>query len=124
MSIDLSAFKKALLSLEKALECPPKNDLERDGAIQRFEYTFELAWKMAKRVLQEQGIVALSPKNIIRELGQQGWIDDVELWFAFLEARNTSSHTYEQKVAEKVFAAAKAFCREGQRLLHTLQSKV
>lgn len=43
--IDYTSLENAIKSLEKALSRIPKNDIERDGVIQRFEYTFELAWK-------------------------------------------------------------------------------
>ena len=53
--IDFSSLEKAAASLKQALERPPKNDLERDGVIQRFEYTFELCWKFIRRLLLAMG---------------------------------------------------------------------
>lgn len=64
--ISFEPLENALTSLKSALVPPPKNDRERDGAIQRFGYTFELAWKLAKRVLAKNGIDSASPKAVIR----------------------------------------------------------
>lgn len=77
-SIDFSTFEKALQTLKAALDPPPANDRERDGAIQRFEYTFELSWKISKKVLQKHGISTDTPRGIFRELAQQEWISNPE----------------------------------------------
>lgn len=122
MSIDLSEFEKAIQSLENSLTPPPANDRERDGSIKRFEYTFELAWKSAKRVLASEGIESLTPKSVIRDLGNQGWIDNVEEWLDFLKARNESTHIYKQQTAVTVFNKAKEFPAHCQKLLNTLKA--
>ena len=124
MGINLSAASKALKSLQEALDPPPKNDRERDGAIQRFEYTFELIWKSEKKVLSYNGIESNSPRSVIRDLGQQGWIDDVDEWLGFLEARNLTSHTYEENSAEEVFESAKRFYPRAETLLHRLKKEI
>jgi len=68
--IILTTFEKALLSLEKALE-QPKNEFIRDSVIQRFEYTYELAWKMLRRFLvADVGSEALAP--LTRKNDQRG----------------------------------------------------
>lgn len=122
MKTDFSAMESALASLENALEPPPRNDRERDGAIQRFEYTFELTWKTAKKVLENSGIVSPSPKSVIRDLAQQGWIKDAELWLSFLKARNWTVHTYKEETAQTVFEKVKAFAPECHRLLKELKT--
>ncbi|MBI4924291.1 MAG: nucleotidyltransferase substrate binding protein [Bdellovibrio sp.] len=122
--LDFSAIHNALKSLKNAIEPPPLNDRERDGAIQRFEYTFELAWKTAKKVLHLNGIESQSPKTVIRDLLQQGWITDGEMWMAFLDARNESTHTYEEKTAQEVFEKSKAFLPECEKLIQRLVKEV
>lgn len=122
MATDCSALEQALSSLEAALTPAPRNDRERDGAIQRFEYTFELCWKTAKKVLKDIGIESQAPKLVIRELGQQKWINNVEQWLDFLKARNASSHTYNIQTAEWVFAQAKSFAVECRGLLGILRA--
>ncbi|MEK6704270.1 MAG: HI0074 family nucleotidyltransferase substrate-binding subunit [Bdellovibrionota bacterium] len=118
---DLSTLEKALQTLEDALSSPPKNDLERDGVVQRFEYCFELSWKSAKRIITDQGLTPVSPKAVIRELGRLGWIFDVELWFDFLRARNESTYTYQKLTAEQVFQKAQGFPAECRHLLDELK---
>jgi len=123
MQINFSALGLALKSLEDALTPPPRNDRERDGAIQRFEYTFELAWKTAQKVLAQNGIVSNSPKSVIRDLAQQRWIPSAEQWLGFLKARNATTHTYRSITADTVFESAKDFAKECKNLLVALQSK-
>jgi nucleotidyltransferase substrate binding protein (TIGR01987 family) len=117
MKVALQKFEQALTSLGKALEPPPRNDRERDGAIQRFEYTFEATWKTAQRNLKMSGIDAASPRDVIREMGRLGWITSVEDWFDFLEKRNLTSHTYQEETAEKVWKAIPDFYKEALALL-------
>ena len=121
--IDFSKLRKALLSLKDGMNPPPQNDRERDGAIQRFEYTFELSWKVSKKVLELNGTVSHSPKEVIRNLLQQGWIDEGELWMDFLKARNESTHTYEEKTATEVFGCAKKFIPECEKLIERLEKE-
>ena len=119
---DFSKFENALSSLEEALTKPPANDLERDGAIQRFEYCFEMAWKLGQRVLAQHGITSNSPKSVIRDLGQQGWIGDARVWIEFLNARNSATHLYKKDVAEQVFGQTTKFLPEARNLLAALKS--
>ncbi|MGK5083159.1 nucleotidyltransferase substrate binding protein [Bdellovibrionota bacterium FG-1] len=60
------------------------------------DFTFELCWKVAKRILEDAGITATTPKSVIRELGVHPWVENVEQWLDFLKARNASTHTIER----------------------------
>lgn len=117
--LDFENFEKAVKSLELALSKGSLSDLERDGVIQRYEYTFELAWKMMRKTLVALGRseVSSSPKPVLRDSAEEGLIDDVDAWFAFLEARNLSTHIYSQKEAEKVLKASKEFLPCVKKLL-------
>jgi nucleotidyltransferase substrate binding protein (TIGR01987 family) len=115
--IDLSRLKMAVKSFEEALVPPPRNDRERDGAIQRFEFTLELTWKFGKKILEKNGIQSDSPRTVIREMYQAKWIKSSELWFSFLDARNLSSHIYEEATAQEVFGKSKEFLTEVKQLL-------
>jgi nucleotidyltransferase substrate binding protein (TIGR01987 family) len=121
--INFSKLEKALQSLKSALTPPPANDRERDGAIQRFEYTFELIWKVAKKTLEINGIESQTPRTIFRDLAQVGWISQPELWFDFLEARNKTRHNYREDIAEEVFKKTQAFAIEAEALLVILKAK-
>ena len=123
MATDFTTLEKALTQLESALRSPPANNLERDGTIQRFEYTFELSWKVAKRVLEESGISATTPKAVIRELGTHGWVPRVETWLDFLKNRNASTHTYIEKTANEVFSAARTFPVECRALIEKMKKQ-
>ncbi len=120
--IILSPFAKAITSLKKALN-QPRNEYTRDATIQRFEYTYELSWKLLKRVLSEEyGVKESLIKNIYREAGRKELIDDVKKWFSFHTARNLTSHTYNEQTAEETYAVAKLFIIEAENLLNKLVS--
>lgn len=106
--INTSSLEKAIASLDEIL-AQPMNPFIRDGAIQRFEYTFELCWRMMARVLKERGVEAGSPKLIFREAAKDGLISDIEPWLEFLKSRNLVTHTYNEDVAIEVFNQAKRF---------------
>ncbi len=107
--VSLDPFKKGLQSLSQVLK-EPFSALVRDATIQRFEYTFELSWKLMKRYFKvNNNIDIFNVKDIFREAGKQQLIENVEAWFEYLEARNLTSHTYDEKIADKVFVKAKEF---------------
>ena len=74
-----------------------------DATIQRFEFCFELAWKLMKAVLEYEGIEVNSPRSSIREGWKQGLISDAEEWLDMMEKRNLSSHTYDENVARDIY---------------------
>ncbi len=84
---------------------------DRAGAIQAFEYCFELAWKTMRRILEKRGRTTNSPKETFRLAALEGLIDDVEQWFEFLRMRNLTVHTYQESEAEKVVSIFPDFTR-------------
>lgn len=111
-------YEKALASLSEALNLP-KTSITRDASIQRFEFCIELAWKTSKKIL---GLSASAPKIVIRDMAQNGLISDPEEWFVFLEARNLSSHTYKEELAEQVYKTAKIFLPKALDLLKKMKN--
>lgn len=99
----LSSFEKAIDRLSEAL-AQPKNEFIRDSAIQRFEFTFEFAWKVMKGFLSLQGVEARSPRAAIRGAFEVGMIPEDEHWLGLMELRNLTSHTYDETVAERIYA--------------------
>ena len=99
-------FSRAYCLLRQALEggVEPLNDLEREGVIQRFEYTFELSWNVLKDRLQYDGvsIPSTTPRQVIREAYQAKLIDDCDTWIDMLTDRNLMSHTYDSERFEAV----------------------
>ena len=108
----LSDLKEAVLRLDEAYEKYDKLDLsrlEKDGIIQRFEFTFELSWKLMQVVLTDQHKQVYGVKTVIRESAKLGLVDSPIKWFGFLDARNLTAHAYKQKTADEVLKKAKKF---------------
>jgi len=87
----LQNFTNAILRLKEGIsKYDEKDDLYRDGLIQRFEFTFELAWKTLKAVFEDEGLVGLnSPKLVLREAFSSGLIEDDELWLLMVNSPAT-----------------------------------
>ncbi len=98
-----SNFEMAFLRLQEAVEdFENLNRLSKEGLIQRFEYTLELAWKTLKDYLEAKEEIAKFPKDVIKMSFQANLIDDGEIWMEMLEKRNLLSHTYEEKIFNQV----------------------
>jgi len=117
MAVSLEELSKVLVSLEEALAAE-KTDISKDASILRFVFCVELSWKSAKKIM---GTSATAPKQVIREMAQNGYIEDVDFWLKSIDQRNLSSHTYNEKLAEEVFAFAESFLYPAKQLLHKLQ---
>lgn len=88
----LSQFQRAIKRLDQVLK-EQKSDIVRDSAIQRFEFTFDLSWKLIKAFLDEQrGIICHSPKECFRQACKQKIIDYDEFWLEMTDYRNQTSH--------------------------------
>jgi len=99
----LAVFEAALARLEDALR-QPETEWTRDAAIQRFEFTFELAWKNVMRFARHEGLDVASPRQAWRTALRLGWIGDDQIWLDMLEDRNRTSHTYNEQTAEEIFS--------------------
>jgi len=99
-------FKKALLQLQDAVELSEQRALsylEKQGVIQAFEFTHELAWNVLKDYLQDQGNQNIKgSKDATREAFKVELIVDGEQWMAMIQSRNVSSHTYDERTAEQL----------------------
>ncbi len=107
-NINITSLVKAFQTFKQGFALV-KTELERDGAIQRFEFTFELSWKTMKRILSFKGIEVNSPRDVFREAAKQKLIDDPVIWFDFLNKRNLTVHTYNQDCADEIFRSLSAF---------------
>lgn len=104
IKMKLEEYEKAVAKLQAALKKDVNaDDVYLDGVIQRFEFCFELAWKMMKAYLAYDGIEANSPRASIREGFAAGLIPNAEAWLDMLEKRNLSSHTYDEKTALDIY---------------------
>ncbi len=92
-------FKRAFLLLREAIESDLNNmsQLEKEGVIQRFEYTFELAWNVLKDKMEYDGINLdkISPKSVVRQAYASKYINDAETWLKMIGDRKLMSHTYD-----------------------------
>lgn len=109
----------AIGRLESAL-AQPKTEWTRDSAIQRFEFTFELAWKVVALAARAEGLDVTSPRDALRTARRLGWIDDDRLWLDMLDARNRSSHTYDEHAAEGIYQELAAYATALRGLSGTL----
>ncbi len=99
----LQNFKRAFIQLEKAVKTPDLNELERQGLIKAFEFTYELAWTTLKDYLIDMGYTELmGSKDTFRQAFQLGLISDGEIWMEMVKSRNLTSHTYNQDTAESI----------------------
>lgn len=100
----LEDFQKALKKLEIALEKDAHLDeLYLDGTIQRFEFVYELSWKLMKSYLEYQGIEVVSPRETFREGFKDGIIHDATEWINLMINRNRTSHTYNEETAWDIY---------------------
>jgi nucleotidyltransferase substrate binding protein (TIGR01987 family) len=112
----LTDFNKALARLKEAAILPPEQSIHKDATIQRFEFTFELGWKMMQTLVNESTKEVYGPKQVIREAAKLGLIDDPVKWFEFLTMRNLSVHTYKEDLAQEVYIRAKEFISYAEKL--------
>jgi nucleotidyltransferase substrate binding protein (TIGR01987 family) len=102
----LKKLKKAFLRLRESTE-KAVDELDRDGVIQRFEFTFELFWKAIKIVLGHEGFECAGPRSCIKEGARRGFLSDAEMILDMLEDRNKASHVYDESTAEEIFERVK-----------------
>jgi nucleotidyltransferase substrate binding protein (TIGR01987 family) len=97
---------QALAMLDE-LSDQPASSIVRDAAIQRFEYTFEATWKAAQAVLLDRfGIELASPKPVVRTSLENGLLTEEEarIGLAMVDHRNLTAHTYNEELANEIFA--------------------
>lgn len=97
-------FKNALFRLKEGLK-KGDDDLYIDGILQRFEFTFELAWKTTKDYLEYEGLDTKigSPREVIQIGFKQGIIKDGDKWIKMMLARNELSHIYDENMSRRIY---------------------
>ncbi len=97
-------YIKAVVRLKEVLETDTSNTLIYDAAIQRFEFTYELGWKLIKRYMEYTGIAEVnSPRSAFKEAFAAGLINRGEVWIEMIDDRNLTAHTYNEDMAIEVF---------------------
>lgn len=118
----IEPLKKSSHRLAEALNLPV-DDIVRDATVQRFEYTFELAWKTLKRVLnQVYNLQEEAYPLILKQAAKVNLIRNPEIWMGFKQARNYTSHNYSQTGAEYSYRQAELFLPEVEDLIAKLEA--
>ena len=95
---------KATERLQEALN-EEETEIAIDGTLHRFEFTFELAWKTMKDLMEYNGIIEStgSPREVLKNAFQNGIIEDGETWINMMLARNSLSHLYAEEASRKIY---------------------
>ena len=103
-SVRLQAFGRALQRLAEAL-ARPEDAIVRDACIQRFEFTFEMAWRALQAHAVREGIECVSPRECFRVGFRLRVVDNDPRWLAMVEDRNRTTHTYDEDSAIAIYRA-------------------
>ncbi|MBI1921802.1 MAG: nucleotidyltransferase substrate binding protein [Geobacter sp.] len=127
------SLDKAVAQLDAGLReslSAPENELLRDGVIQRFENTYELAWKMLKCYFEAtlpnpEEVDGMSFQTLIRTGSEQGLLlSGWDEWVRYRKARGTTSRTYDEDKAREVYRIIPEFLHEARYLLDKLSEKM
>lgn len=102
----LANYEKALNQLLSAIETHGENpiDIIKEGVIQRFEFTHELAWKTMKDFLEYEGYQNIvGSRSAVKEAFSKGLIDDADIWLEMIESRNRTVHAYQEDILREEF---------------------
>ena len=96
-------YNKAFNQLERFVNSGDLNEMEKQGLIKAFEYTFELAWKTLQDLLQQKGYANIvGPRPVIEQSFKDGYIKDGKEWMKMLKSRNLTSHVYNEETAKAI----------------------
>lgn len=96
-------YAKAVGQMTKFIEKGALNEMEEQGLIQSFEYTYELAWNTLKDLFEDQGESnILGSRDAFRLAFKRGLIEDGEIWMAMIKSRGLTSHTYNEATARAI----------------------
>ncbi len=134
MTVDLGPLRRTIGALQEALFTYQSRTTDeslrvllRDATIQRFEFTFEVAWKTLKRFLEESSIESidrLTNRQLFRLGFEQGLLRDSAAWMLYLGRRNLTSHVYSEAIAAQVFEVIPQFLEDARFLLAQLEQRL
>jgi len=117
-------LEKAFLKLKEGV-ASAQDELDKDGVIQRFEFSFEQLWKTLKIFLEHQGIIVKTPRDSFKESFRIDLIEDEETFFDMMEDRNRTSHIYDKEVSEEIFKKIKSsYVQAIEKVLETMKGKI
>lgn len=123
----LAVARRALGTLEEVLAIPRPSRIERDAAIQRFEYTFEACWRAAQRYLMvAEGLSVGSPKACVRATREVRLLSDEQsvLGLEMVDDRNLTVHTYNDAVAERIYRNLRRYTDLLTHWLNAMQGRI
>jgi len=132
MKLDLSPFENALVSLNEAIKKFYEDESDkfiRDSVIQRFEYTYEVSYKMLRRFLQlsehsEGSFDEFVFADVIRTANERNLLlGNLESWVEYRKMRNITSHSYDEEKANAIISVVTSFAKEAEFLLNKLKEK-
>ena len=118
---NLDKLEKAQATFER-FRVDMKTDRDQAGAVQAFEFCYELAWKVMKAALEDRGLQTESPKDTFRKAALENIVQDPEIWFFFQKIRNITVHTYEQANLDTVVASFDQFSQELKLAVQNLRN--
>ena len=117
----IKQYRQAVKRFKEVLE-HEKSDIVRDAAIQRFEFSFDLAWKTLKAFLEEnKGIVCGAPKECFKEAYRQKLLDYDNFWLKMTDWRNKTTHFYKEEVADDVYETLPKILAYLKKLLEVVE---
>jgi len=90
-------FLNSIQDLEHSLTFIKRVEEDRifyNGISKSFETCLEYAWKYLKAKVNDEGLEAHGPKDVIKRSGRLSLVDNVEFWLKCIEARNQAVHDY------------------------------
>lgn len=136
-SLDLSALRHAIRSLEEGLEVVNDSNwfhLQSQkvqntliaGVIQNFEFVYEISFKMIKRQIEAESsspseVDQSNFRDVLRVAAEKGLIDNIEAWFTYRTMRNITAHTYDHEKAQRVYQGTLLFINDARTLLQKLE---
>jgi nucleotidyltransferase substrate binding protein (TIGR01987 family) len=118
-------LEQALKKWKQVLDMP-FSDVSRDASIQRYEFSFELLWKVVKKYLKEiEGFECNSPKSCFREIRMTLELSDsdIETCISMTEDRNLSVHTYSEEMANDLYVKLPEYARVAELILKKIKEK-
>ena len=126
LRLRLESSRRAVGTLEEALAAP-FSVIVRDASVQRFEYSFEVVWKVLKVHLDRRhGMVCSSPKQCFREAMKVGLLtlEEVESCLVMTDDRNLTAHTYIEAVAEKIYGRLAEYLQVMKKLIDRMAAQI
>jgi nucleotidyltransferase substrate binding protein (TIGR01987 family) len=121
----LNDFERAVASFRRVFHIQAEDEIEKDAAIQRFEYCYEGAWKLIKMYMTYKGGKVLkNPRDSFKEAFLQDLIDSEKTWLKMIDDRNLTVHTYDLLTARGIFNHLRDYCDAMQVLADNIRKQV